>query len=73
MFQLAVVLMVSAVRTESVETVKWITTATDQSKKFELQSPLIAIDGSPSDSIIVTVDENVKYQNIYGFGAAVTC
>lgn len=52
--------------------VEWIMTATDQSKKFELQSPLTPTNGFPSEQNIVTIDEDITYQNVYGFGAAVT-
>ena len=51
--------------------VKWILTSTDQSKKFEMQPPLTPKHGSLSGPNVVTVDENTKYQKVYGFGAAV--
>ena len=74
MDQLVTVLLALATLSRSDNAVKWIMTATDHSKTFELQSPLTPIDGAASDlSNVVTIDEDTTYQKVYGFGAAVTC
>ena len=51
--------------------IKWILTSTDETKKFEMQYPLIAMNGSSNRQNIININEQTTYQKMYGFGAAV--
>ena len=52
--------------------IKWILTTSDKSKTFQRQDDITSSSGTTDLSQVFTLDPSTEYQNIYGFGAALT-